>query len=582
MINADLERTLERIADLLEIDGADSFRVSSYRRAARSVGDTTEDVSALAREGRLTDLPGIGKSTAEKIEQFIKTGHMDLLTELEGKFPRGLPELLEIQGLGPKKVALVYRELGVAGMEDLKRVIASGELAKLKGMGAASVQRIAEGIAFLESSGRRTPLGVALPIAEELAERVRGLPDVMRAAIAGSLRRGAETVGDIDILCEAADGQAVVAKFVKFDGVRRVLASGDTKGSVTVSSEGSHEIQVDLRVVPQESFGAALQYFTGSKAHNVRLREMAVKRGWKLNEYGLFDGEKMLAGAREEDIYKRFNLPCYPPELREDRGEFEVTDVKAFEKLVTVEDIRGDLHMHTTASDGVNTLEEMAAAAKARGYEYIAVCDHSKSSVIANGLSLERMEQQIKDIHAARRRIKDIEILVGCECDILPDGSMDYPNDLLAQCDWVMASIHSAQGKGGSPDKLSPTERTLAAIENRYVCCIGHPTGRLINKRPAMDLDLTAVVAAAAKNHTMLEINASRQRLDLKDLHARQALAAGVMLSINTDAHRTDDFAKVRYGVLTARRGFALTKNIANCLTLAALKKQIARKRKTG
>lgn len=578
MINAELERAFERIADLLEIDGTDGFRVNSYRRAARAISDATDDIAVLAREDRLKDLPGIGKSTAEKIAQFIKTGTIDLLTELEAKFPKGLPDLLEIQGLGPKKVALAYRELSVGGMDDLKRVIASGQLAKLKGMGAASVQKIADGIAFLESSGQRTMMGIALPIAEEWVERVRKLPGVKQVSIGGSLRRGAETVGDIDILCDAPDGAAVVSKFVAFDGVRRVLASGDTKGSVTVTADGGHEIQVDLRVVPKESFGAALQYFTGSKAHNVRLREMAVKRKLKLNEYGLFDGDKQLAGAKEEDIYKYFGLPCYPPELREDRGEFDITDAKAFEKLVTVEDIRGDLHMHTTASDGVNTLDEMAAAAKARGYEFIAICDHSKSSTIANGLTIERMEQQIKDIHAARQRIKGIDILVGCECDILPDGSMDYPDDLLAQCDWVMASIHSAQGKGGS-HKLSPTERTLAAIENRWVSCIGHPTGRLINKRPPMDLDMAAVVAAAAKNHTMLEINASRQRLDLKDLHIRQALAAGVTLTINTDAHRSDDFAKIRYGVLTARRGFALVKDIANCLTPAALRKRIAKKR---
>lgn len=578
MVNAEVERLFERIANLLEIDGADGFRVNSYRRAARAIGDATEDIAIMAKEKRLLELPGIGKGTAEKIQQFLDCGAIDLLVELEAKFPQGLLELLEIQGLGPKKVALAYRELGVGGTEDLKRVIASGELAKLKGMGAASVQKIADGLAFLESSDTGTPLGFALPIAEALVERLRALPGVNQVAIAGSLRRGAETVGDIDILCDAADGEAVMSQFVAFDGVRRVLASGDTKGSVTIAAEGRHEIQVDLRVIPTASFGAAWQYFTGSKQHNVRLREMAVRRQLRLNEYGLFDGEKSLAGAHEEDIYRALGVCCPPPELREDRGEFDISDVKAFAKLVTVDDIRGDLHMHTTASDGLNTIDQMAAAAQARGYEYVAICDHSKSSTIANGLSVERMEKQIRDIRAARERLPGIEILVGCECDILPNGSMDYPDEILAQCDWVMASIHSAQGKSGS-NKLSATDRTLAAIANRFVSCIGHPTGRLINKRPPMDLDMAAVVAAAAKNGTMLEVNASRQRLDLKDLHVRQALAAGVMLSINTDAHRTDDFAKVRYGVMTARRGFALTKDIANCLTAAALRKRIAKKR---
>ena len=577
MINAELARVFERIGDLLEIDAADRFRINSYRRAARTLKDTTEDLATLAVEGRLTQLPGVGKGTAQRIRQYIDTGHIDVLDELEKKLPEGLPALLEIPGMGPKKVALAHTKLGVRGIDDLKKVIESGELAKLPGLGATSVKKIAEGIAFLESSGGRTPLGIALPIAEAFAERVGKLNGVKKVEIAGSLRRGAETIGDIDILCDAGNGRKVVERFTAFEGVKRVLAAGATKGSVTVELAENRELQIDLRVVPAESFGAAWQYFTGSKEHNVRLREIAVRKKLRLNEYGLHDGEKRIAGKREEDIYTKLGVRWVPPELREDRSEFD--DDVSFDDLVTLDDVRGDLHMHTTASDGRNSIEEMAEAARALGYEYIAICDHSKSSTIASGLSIERMEQHIRDIRASDKKVTEITILVGCECDILPDGSLDYPGKILAQCDWVVASIHSAMGSGRS-QKVNPTKRTLAAMENRYVSAIGHPTGRLLRRRAPMELDMKAVVKAAERTGTVLEINASWQRLDLKDVHVRQALAAGVMLAINTDAHHTDQLEQMRYGVMTARRGGAMRKSIVNCMSLATLRKRIASKRK--
>lgn len=575
MINAELVRALERIADLMEIDGADTFRINSYRRAARTIKDLSQDIAVVAAEGRLTDLPGIGKGTADRIRQFLETGRIDVLDELEAKFPSGLPRLLEIHGMGPKKVALTYSKLGVKDLSDLKRVIESGELASLPGLGEASVKKIAEGIRFLESSGGRTPLGRALPIAEAFAERLRKLPAVRQVELAGSLRRGAETIGDIDILCDADDGETVIRQFVEFDGVKRVLASGATKGSITVGLGKEREVQIDLRVVESESFGAALQYFTGSKEHNVRLRERAVAKKWRLNEYGLFDGEKRIAGKNEADIYRMFGLPFIPPELREDRGEL---DLKKTPELVTLDDIRGDLHMHTLASDGKCSIEEMAAAAKTLGYDYIAICDHSRSSVIANGLSVERMKKHIRAIRAAAENATGIAVLVGCECDILPDGSMDYPDEILSECDWVVASIHSAMGSGGT-DKLSPTERTIAAMENRYVSAIGHPTGRLINKRAPMELDMAAVVKVAVRTHTILEINANWMRLDLKDLHVRLALEAGASVVINTDAHHTDQLPQMRYGVTTARRGGATRKDVINGLALSSLRKQIAKKR---
>lgn len=576
MLNPKIANALSRTADLLEIDGADGFRINSYRRAGRTIKDTTEDMATLAAENRLTDLPGIGKGTAARIQQLIETGTMDVLDELEAKLPQGLPALLEIPGMGPKKVALAFRELNVAGLDDLKRAIESGKLAALPGLGARSVKKIAEGIAFLESSGDRTPLGVAWPIAEQLAQRVRELNGVKRVEIAGSIRRGAETIGDVDLLCEAEDGKAVIGAFASFDVVKRVLAEGKTKGSVTVSLEKNRELQIDLRVVDGESFGAALQYFTGSKEHNVRLREAAVRKKWRLNEYGLFDGKKSIAGRDEDEIYAKLGFPSVPPERREDRGELN-SEVPPPE-LITLDDIRGDLHVHTTASDGRNSIMEMAQAAKARGYKFLAICDHSKSAVIANGLSIERMEKHIRAIREVGKELRGFELLVGCECDILSNGSLDYPDDVLAQCDWVVASIHSAMGKGGAR-KLSPTERTIAAMENRYICAIGHPTGRLINRRAPMEMDMAAVVEAAARTGTFLEINASWQRLDLKDLHVRQALDAGVTLTINTDAHSIEGLAAMRYGIKTARRGGARRADIVNGLSPAALRERIAAKR---
>ncbi len=577
MINAELARVFERIADLLEIDGGDGFRINSYRRAARTLKDTPEDIATVAAKGLLTDLPGVGKGTARRIEQYIETGHIDVLDQLEKKLPKDLPVLLEIPGMGPKKVALAYDKLGVRDLDDLKRVIESGELAALPGLGPTSVRKIAEGIAFLESSGGRTPLGIALPIAEAFAEQVRHLKGVKRVEIAGSLRRGAETIGDIDILCDAKDGERIIKHFVAFDGVRRVLAAGATKGSVTVELGENRELQIDLRVVPAESFGAAWQYFTGSKEHNIRLREIAVRKKWRLNEYGLHKGESRIAGRREEDIYKKLGLRWIPPELREDRGEFD--EEATPDDLITLDDIRGELHVHSIASDGRCTIEQMGEGVRALGWEYVAVCDHTKSSSIANGLSIERMEQHIRDIKAANRKVKGVAILVGCECDILADGSLDYPDELLAQCDWVVASIHSAMGPSRS-GKLNPTERTLAAMENHYVSAIGHPTGRLLNQRPPMELDISAVVETAARTDTILEVNASWQRLDLKDVHIKQALAAGVMLAINTDAHHFDQLAEMRYGVMTARRGGATVKDILNCLPVATLRKRIGAKRK--
>ncbi len=572
MINGEIASAFNRIADLMEISGESGFRVNSYRRAARTIKAHAEDLAVVAAEGRLTTLDGVGKSSAERIVEFVETGTIGALAALQETLPAALPDLLRIQGLGPKKIAVLHSELGIGGVDDLKAAIEAGAVAGLAGFGVQSVKRISEGISFLEKSGGRTPLGIAWPIAVAMAESLRGWPGVTRVEIAGSLRRGAETIGDVDLLCACDEADPVMEAFVSQENVQRVLAKGSTKSSVTVAIGNGRELQVDLRVVPAGSFGAALQYFTGSKEHNVRVRELAVKRNLKLNEYGLFDGDVQIGGETEAEIYESLGLSCFPPEIREDRGEF---DVDVTPSLITIDDIRGDLHMHTVASDGKGTIEEMARAAMERGYEYIAITDHSKSSVVAGGLSVERMKQHISDIRAADVRIHGIRILVGCECDILMDGSMDYPDDVLADCDVVVASIHT----GMTGAKADPTDRLLRAIDNRYVTIIGHPTGRLINRRPAMDIDMGRVMSAAAASHTAMEINASWRRLDLKDLHVRQAIETGVMLTIDTDSHHMSQFDQMGYGIRTARRGWTTADHVLNTREITDVIDWIGQKR---
>lgn len=574
MANRELVDIFERIADFLDIKGEDAFRVNSYRRVARALEDLTEDVADMAAAKRLEEIPGVGKATKEKIAQFVLTGHVALHDELKASMPDGLPALLEIPGMGPKKVGLVWKELGVTNIDELKAAAESGKLAGLKGMGAKTAAHILQGIAFLEQSRGRTPLGLALPLAEELAEWVRRISKVKRVEIAGSLRRGAETIGDIDLVCESADGAAVIRAFGKLPLVVRVLASGDTKGSVIVKRRDGEEVQAQLRVVPKESFGAAWQYFTGSKEHNVRLRGLAKEKGWQLNEWGLMDGKKRLAGDDEKEIYERLGLKWMPPEVREGNREFEP---KALARsLIDRSDVRGDFHMHTTASDGTLTAEEMAHAASALGYEYIAIADHSKSSTIANGLSVDRMWRQIEKLRKLNEKLDTIAVLVACECDILADGSLDYPDTILAACDLVVASVHS----GMKQERDKNTARVIRAMENPFVTILGHPTGRLLNKREPMDLDMEAIVEAAARTGTALEVNASWQRLDLNDRHARMAREKGVMLSIDTDAHSAQQLEQMSLGVRVARRAWAAAEDVLNTRPLYAVKQWIAKKRK--
>ncbi len=574
--NVEVARIFEEIADLLDLTGQNRFRVNAYHNAARAIRDMTSDIEKVAAEEGLKGIPGVGASMADHIKEYLDTGKVGRHEELTRQVPPALLELLRIPGLGPKKVMAVHETLGVKTMDDLQRVLDSGELAKLPGMGEKTAERIRHGMAFLAQAGQRVPLGAAVPVALALAEQIRGLPGVERVECAGSTRRGLETVGDVDILCIAPEGSDAVERFTKFEQVDRVVAAGPTKGSVVVPLASWRDLQVDLRVVPAESFGAAMLYFTGSKAHNIRLRERAIKKGWKLSEYGLFEGEKMLAGKTEEQVYRKLGLPYIPPEIREDSGEIEAAVAKDLPELVELDDIRGELHAHTVASDGHNTIEEMAAAAKDLGYEYFSVADHSKSQKIANGLSIDRMWEHVERIRAAAKKIKGLTLLVSCEVDILADGQLDYPDDLLAACDFVTASLHS----GFNQPRDVATRRVLTAMDSPYVSSIGHLTGRLIGRREPIDLDVAEIARAAARTHTALEINAHWHRLDLKDQHVRMAIEAGATIVINTDAHSTDDLDLMHYGVTTARRGWARAKDILNTRTAAGLKKWVAQKRK--
>jgi len=574
MRNQQIGDIFNEMADIMEIIGEDHFRINTYRKVARVIHDCPQDVSELAGREELRSLPGIGESSAKKIDEFVQHGTVQAHEKLLKKIPPKLLDLLKIPGFGPKGVAAVWKKLNVENIADLQRAIDDQSLEELPGFGAKKAEALAHGIKFLESAQGRILLIYAVGIAEavvgQLRQRIAGLK---RIELAGSLRRCRETIGDIDLLAEADDEELarhIVETFTRIDGVQEVILAGETKASVRFTDPNvcSDVVQVDLRVVPSKSTGAAWQYFTGSKYHNVRLREIAVKKKFKLNEYGLFRGEKQLAGKTEQDVYKKLGLAYIPPTMREDRGEVELAQKNKLPAVVEQKDIRGDLHMHTPASDGRNTLEELVAMAKMLGYQYIAITDHSQSSAIANGLDIERLLKHIKKIKVLNEQYDDITILASSEVDILMDGSMDYPDEVLAQLDFVIGSVHS--GLTGPEEKC--TARVIRAMKNPYVNCIGHPTGRLIGTREPMKLDMNAVIAAAVETHTALEINAHPQRLDLKDIHVRQAIEDGVKLIINTDAHDVAGLQLMRYGVATAQRGWATSSDILNCQPLDAIR----------
>jgi len=556
MKNALVAKILYEIADLLELDGV-AFKPRAYRRAADVVESLAEPIEDLVASGAHAGLPGVGEAIAKKVAEIVETGRLSYHEELKAKLPIDLYALTRVDGVGPKTAKLLYDELGVKTLEDLERVARAGQVRTVKGLGEKTEKKILRGLLETRGAEGRILLGTALPLAERLIAELQATGLFARLEAAGSLRRGRETIGDLDLLGVSEDPAAASAAFVELPDVVETLARGESKSSVRLHDG----LQVDLRLVPAESFGAALQYFTGSKAHNVALRQLAVARGWKLNEYGLYDSAgRTLAGGDEDGVYRALGLAPIPPELREDAGEMELAASDKIPRLVQLADVRGDLHVHTDASDGTASLGEMVEAARARGLEYIAVTDHARFAEIVGGHTPETLQAQVEQIAAQNATLRGFRVLSGVEANIQPDGSLDMPDDVLAKLDWVVASVHShfRQTKG------EMTARLVRAIQNEHVDCIAHPTGRKIGERPPYDADWDAVFQAAAEAGTALEINANPIRLDLSAELARRAVQAGCTLAMGSDAHAPDHFDFLRLGLLTARRGWATRDNVQN------------------
>lgn len=564
MKNQSIAAMFNDIADMLEIKGESVFRITAYRRAARALDGLTEDIESLATRGELTDIPGVGTSIAEKISEFLKTGTCAYYEELRAELPAGITTLMTVPEVGPKTAMLLHQRLGISSIEELESAAKTGKIRTLPRMGAKTEENILKGIAMLRRSKDRHPIGLILPHAQELLELLGVVPGVKEISLAGSLRRMKETIGDIDVLVTSSKPERVMDAFTTFPRVKQIIAKGPTKSSVILDMG----VQADVRVVDPEAFGAALQYFTGSKEHNVKVREKAVKQGLKVNEYGVFvvKGDRRIAGAKETDVYKAVGLQWIPPEIREDQGEVELAEREQLPPLITVRDIKGDLHMHTRWSDGADSVEEMAKAAKAFGHEYIAVTDHSQSLKFAGGVSIDDLREHGNAIRKVSDKV-GITILMGTECDILPDGRLDYPDEVLKDLDVVVASIHSRFRM--SQEEI--TTRLVRAIENPHVDIIGHATGRLLGKRDAYELDLERVIDAARRTGTVLEINATPERLDLRDTHARMAKDRGVNLSIDTDAHSRYQLRYVEFGVGVARRAWLEAKDVINTLPVKQL-----------
>ena len=568
--NADVAGIFEKMADLLDIQGANAFRVRAYRNAARSVGELPRSVASMVEDGAdLTKLPGIGKDLAQKIEEIVETGTLSDLETLEGKVPESLATLLDIEGLGPKRVHAIHDALGITTLEELKAAAEAGRLRELEGFGAKTEEKILKEIETRGAEERR----FKRPIAEQMAEPLRGyladVKGVKQVTVAGSYRRCKDTVGDLDILVACTKKSPVMDRFVAYEDVAEVRSHGSTRSTVILKSG----LQVDLRVLPQVSYGAALHYFTGSKAHNIAVRQRGVDRGYKVNEYGVFKGDERIAGKTEEEVYAAVDLPYIEPVLRENRGEIEAAETEKLPTLVELADIRGNLHTHSKASDGKYTIREMAEAAKERGYEYLAITDHSQAVRVANGLDAKRLAKQIEEIDRLNDELEGIRVLKSIEVDIMEDGSLDLGDDILKELDLAVASVHSHFNLSG--DKQ--TERVLRAMDNRHFTIFGHPTGRLMGERPAYDIDLERIIEAAAERGCILEVNAQPDRLDLDDVHCKMAKEAGVKVSIATDAHSVTQLDLMRYGVDQARRGWLEAGDVVNTRPWTDLKTLLRR-----
>jgi len=567
--NADIARTFEEIADLLDIGDANPFRIRAYRNAARVVGDLQLDLSAAIGRGEdLPKLPGIGEDLSNKIREIASTGRCALLERLRKAFPPAITELLKIPGLGPKRVKALYHDLDVQTLEQLHRAALDERIRGLHGFGEKTEANILEAVKVRLSKARRFKLAVAAQYAEALAAYLRRSAGVKSVVVAGSLRRMRDTVGDIDILATADAGSDVMARFARYGEVKEVLSRGDTRSSVVLKSG----IQVDVRVVPQQSYGAALHYFTGAKAHNIAIRRLAQEKGLKLNEYGVFKGKKRVAGDTEESVFAAVGLPFIPPELREDRGEIEAARAGRLPRLVALDDLRGDLHSHTKWTDGHGTIREMALAAKARGLSYLAITDHSRRLTVARGLDPERLRRQLDEFDESA--VSGITLLKGIEVDVLEDGSLDLPDTALKGLDLVIAAVHSKFDLS----RERQTERILRALDHPLVSMLAHPVGRLIGAREPYDVDMLKIIRKAAARGCFLELNAHPERLDLLDTHCRIAKDEGVLVAINSDAHSIEQFDNLKYGVGQARRGWLEKGDVVNTRSLSELRALLAKK----
>jgi len=567
--NADIAAIFEEIADLLEIRGDNPFRIRAYRNAARSIGEFGRDFKTLIDSGsEPPKLPGIGPDLTAKIHEIVTSGHCAALDKLRKELPPAITKLLRVPGLGPKRVQTLNRELGVETVAQLKQAARAGRIRDIAGFGMKTEQRILEALEAHAEQAQRFKLSVATQYAEALVDYLKRVRGVKQVVVAGSYRRMKETVGDLDILVTAQVAGTVMERFVVYDEVRKVLEQGETRCSVILKSG----LQVDLRLVPEESYGAALYYFTGSKAHNIAVRRLAQSQGLKINEYGVFKGERRVAGDTEESVFAAVGLHFIAPELREDRGEIEAARTGRLPQLITLSDLRGDLHMHTTASDGRNSIREMALAAKAQGLSYIAITEHSRRLAMTHGLDPQRVARQIEEINGINAELSGITVLKGIEVDILEDGTLDLPDSVLKRLDVVVAAVH---GKFELP-RRKQTERILRALDNRCVDLLAHPTGRLIGAREPYDVDMLRIVRKAKSRGVFLELNSQPERLDLDDTMCQMARDEGVLVSIDSDSHSTMDFANLRYGVGQARRGWLARDNVLNTRDLADLQRLLS------
>ncbi len=576
MKNSEVAKALSDIAALLEIKGESPFKIRSYENAAATVSSLSEDIEKIASSGELPKLEGIGKSIAEKINEFIETGKIGYLEELRKEFPTGILKMLAIPGLGPKKVKVLFKKLGIGDIRGLEIAVRRGDVAKLPGFGEKTAENIMRGIEFASRSAGRFLVLKAKEVVDDFGTFLAKSDICQRWEVCGSYRRGCETIGDIDILALSRNPKKLIKEFAGRDCVAKVIASGDTKGSVVTKDS----VQVDLRVVEEKSWGSALLYFTGSKKHNIHLREFAARKNFILNEYGLFKrlptgkAGKFLSGKTEEEVYKKLGLSYIPPELREDSGEIELASEKKLPSLIEVDDIKGDLHVHSNYSDGAFSIAQMADAAISMGYEWVAICDHSRSLKVANGVSIEDLMRKKKEIMKLNEKSK-IRILFGSEVDILKDGSLDYPDEILAQLDVCIAAVHTAFGMG----EKEMTARILRAMENPFVDIIAHPTARIIGKRKPIAIDVNLLIENAVKRNIVLEVNSYPDRLDLKDIHVRKAVEKKAKLSLGTDAHSIKHLTYVPFGVKTLRRGWAKKSDVINTMGADELLKFIKSRR---